>query len=91
MNLGINKKKSNILSIKALAGFLILLDTVPSCSERQCKILLDELSKRIELIQSIVLAPMASADQRECEISNMVDILCHAAGIGDEGNDILTS
>lgn len=69
--------------------FFILLDTVPSCSERQCKILLDELSKRIELIQSIVLAPMASADQRECEISNMVDILCHAAGIGDEGNDIL--
>ena len=37
--------------------FFILLDTVPSCSERPCKILLDELSKRIELIQSIVLAP----------------------------------
>lgn len=70
-------------------SLFILLDAAPSCSEQQCRILLDELSKRIELIQSIVLAPMSSADQWDCEISNMTDTLCHAAGIGDEGNDIL--
>lgn len=70
-------------------SLFILLDAAPSCSEQQCRILLDELSKRIELIQSIVLAPMSSADQWDCKISNMTDTLCHAAGIGDEGNDIL--